>query len=261
MQMQGRRSHERSTTKSHHQMSWNIVRIVVTLLALIFIVIQLFSWALVGTPASVDDNFINNDKNKFLKPNVPLEKPAAVQRDGNGASVKLLAPGLRSVLRPLKPDSRETNQEQVQNSYRGAEGQVVQRRQIVAGSVGAARKVPENVKSSSQEEIEGNLKTSANYDVHIFYYPWYGNVETDGKFVHWNHEYLPHWDPATAKRYPKGKHSPPDDIGSNFYPALGPYSSRSQEVMRDHMEQIVSTGAGVLVVSWYGLSTFVQSQK
>lgn len=29
-----------------------------------------------------------------------------------------------------------------------------------------------------------------NYDVHIFYYPWYGNPEHDGKYFHWNHPYI-----------------------------------------------------------------------
>ena len=31
-----------------------------------------------------------------------------------------------------------------------------------------------------------------NYNIHIFYYAWYGNPEHDGKYVHWNHQFLPH---------------------------------------------------------------------
>ena len=31
--------------------------------------------------------------------------------------------------------------------------------------------------------------------VHAFYYLWYGTPEhDDGKYLHWNHEVLPHWD-------------------------------------------------------------------
>lgn len=90
-----------------------------------------------------------------------------------------------------------------------------------------------------------------NYAVHIFYYAWYGNPEHDGKYVHWNHRFLPHWDRNVAKRYKNGSHSPPDDIGSNFYPELGPYSSRDPKVIDDHMSQMRTAGVGVVVFSWY----------
>lgn len=90
-----------------------------------------------------------------------------------------------------------------------------------------------------------------NYNIHIFYYAWYGNPEHDGGYVHWNHQYLPHWNPDIAKQYQKGYHSPPDDIGSNFYPALGPYSSKDPNVIDEHMRQIRTAGVGVIVLSWY----------
>ena len=41
-------------------------------------------------------------------------------------------------------------------------------------------------------------------------------------WVHWNHEFIPHWDKRVAARWPKGKHDPDKkDIGSDFFPALG----------------------------------------
>ena len=83
-----------------------------------------------------------------------------------------------------------------------------------------------------------------DYDVHVFYYPWYGNPDVDGVYLHWNHEYLPHWDKEEAKKWPSGRHVPPDDIGSNFYPSLGPYSSRDPVVIDDHMKQIRTAGIG-----------------
>lgn len=84
-----------------------------------------------------------------------------------------------------------------------------------------------------------------NYNVHIFYYPWYGNPKHDeGKWLHWNHGYLPHWNKDEARKWPIGRHAPPDDIGSNFYPELGPYSSRDPKVMEEHMKQIRSSGIG-----------------
>lgn len=95
------------------------------------------------------------------------------------------------------------------------------------------------------------LLNEVSYNVHIFYYPWYGNPTTDGKYVHWNHEYLPHWNKEIAKQYKKGVHVPPDDIGSDFYPELGCYSSSDDGTIREHMRQIRTSGAGVVVVSWY----------
>ena len=34
-------------------------------------------------------------------------------------------------------------------------------------------------------------KTYAN--IHIFYYGWYGNPETNNKWLHWNHQVIPDW--------------------------------------------------------------------
>lgn len=83
-----------------------------------------------------------------------------------------------------------------------------------------------------------------NYNVHAFYYAWYGNPQFDGKFVHWDHQLLPHWDPKVASGYPTGQHQPPNDIGANFYPALGPYSSRDPSVLEEHMRQLRTAAVG-----------------
>lgn len=90
-----------------------------------------------------------------------------------------------------------------------------------------------------------------NYNIHIFYYAWYGNPEHDGKYVHWNHRFLPHWNPDVAKHYKEGSHRPPDDIGANFYPSLGPYSSKDPMIINDHLRQMRAAGVGVIVLSWY----------
>ncbi|KAK3748914.1 hypothetical protein QZH41_007388 [Actinostola sp. cb2023] len=114
-----------------------------------------------------------------------------------------------------------------------------------------------NVDKTVNDDRGLDFKTSLeigpppNYNVHIFYYAWYGNPIVDGKYVHWNHKFLPHWKSEIAKKYRQGKHEPPDDIGSNFYPALGPYSSRDIKVIHNHMKQLCFAGVGVLAVSWY----------
>ena len=87
--------------------------------------------------------------------------------------------------------------------------------------------------------------------VHAFYYMWYGSQDFDGKYYHWNHPYLPHWQESIAKRFPKGRHAPPDDIGASFYPKLGCYSSSDPAVIEAHMYQLRQAGIGVVAVSWY----------
>ena len=96
----------------------------------------------------------------------------------------------------------------------------------------------------------------------------YGNPDFDAKrYYHWNHPRLAHWNREKASHYPQHSHTPPDDIGSNFYPLLGAYSSRSPAIIDKHMRMIRMSGAGMrnaaslktshtlalgtLSVSWY----------
>ncbi|XP_048077743.1 glycoprotein endo-alpha-1,2-mannosidase-like protein [Ursus arctos] len=88
-------------------------------------------------------------------------------------------------------------------------------------------------------------------DLHAFYYSWYGSPRREGHYIHWDHVMVPHWDPKISASYPRGRHSPPDDLGSSFYPELGPYSSRDPDVLREHMTQLKEAAIGVLVLSWY----------
>lgn len=116
----------------------------------------------------------------------------------------------------------------------------------------AITKIPDQIKmirpttSYKHAEVEALLKKfpPPNYYVHAFYYAWYGNPKFDGKYIHWDHPQLPHWDSKIAQGYPQGRHSPPDDIGSNFYPSLGPYSSRDPAVVEAHMQQLRTAAIG-----------------
>lgn len=107
------------------------------------------------------------------------------------------------------------------------------------------------VTSPNEDNAEDVSLPEPNYNIHIFYYAWYGNPEYDGKYIHWNHQFLPHWNPDIAKQYKQGSHTPPDDIGSNFYPSLGPYSSKDPKVIDEHMREMRTAGVGVIVLSWY----------
>lgn len=93
-----------------------------------------------------------------------------------------------------------------------------------------------------------------NYQVHTFYYSWFGNPEYDGAYNNWNHPIIPHWVDSTwnnAGHYPGG-----DDIGANYYPELGTYSSNDPEVITLHMRQIREAGIGVIAFSWWGKGSF-----
>ncbi len=109
------------------------------------------------------------------------------------------------------------------------------------------------IEKSMTEELLGwwnQMPSQVNYRVHTFYYGWYGNPEYDGDYAHWNHKILPHGpDPRwiDAGHYPGG-----EDIGANFYPELGTYSSNDPEIISKHMEMIKEAGIGVLAFSWWG---------
>ena len=102
----------------------------------------------------------------------------------------------------------------------------------------------EKIAEKGDENPALSIDIESNYNVHVFYYPWYGAPPTDKHYMHWNHPRLPHWDAKVAKRYSTDTHVPPDDIGANFYPQLGAYSSRDPKVIHEHMKQIKQTGAG-----------------
>jgi hypothetical protein len=72
--------------------------------------------------------------------------------------------------------------------------------------------------------------------VAIFYYAWYGTPSVDGAWLHWG----------------QGDNAPPRTIGSNFYPARGPYSSAAGSIVRAQMREIAATGIDTVIVSWWG---------
>jgi glucose/arabinose dehydrogenase/PKD repeat protein len=77
--------------------------------------------------------------------------------------------------------------------------------------------------------------------VHLFYYPWYGSPTVNGSYRHW----------------PQGGHTPPNDIGADFYPVAGPYDSGDfGGVVAQHMNWVRQSGAGVIVYSWWGQGSY-----
>lgn len=99
-----------------------------------------------------------------------------------------------------------------------------------------------------------NEKDIVNYNVHTFYYNWYGNEETDEKYFHWSHDILPHWSDKTWDN--AGTFPGQDDIGANFYPQLGNYSSNDVNTIRKHMQMMKDAGIGVFVITWWGKDSY-----
>lgn len=95
---------------------------------------------------------------------------------------------------------------------------------------------------------DGSVDRQVNGSVHTFYYGWYANVETDGELLHWNHDIL---GIEESIKYPGD-----DNIGANYFPELGTYSSNDQSVIERHLKQCADAGIGVIVVSWWGAGSF-----
>ncbi len=89
---------------------------------------------------------------------------------------------------------------------------------------------------------QANLSKVLNRQLVLaFYYPWYGNPQSNegsGILTHWeNVEY--------------------SSIGSStYYPLLGPYDSQDEKVIKAHVEMAKASGIDGFVCSWWGIGTF-----
>ncbi|HWM05343.1 MAG TPA: discoidin domain-containing protein [Actinophytocola sp.] len=87
----------------------------------------------------------------------------------------------------------------------------------------------------------GQQPAAMSSNVHLFYYPWYGSPQVHGGYRHWQ----------------QGGHTPPNDIGADFYPTLGAYDSGDLTgAVTQHMEWVRQSGAGVIVYSWWGQGSY-----
>lgn len=88
--------------------------------------------------------------------------------------------------------------------------------------------------------------------VHAAFYLWYGNVEVDGRWMHWNHKVLPHWDKRVDAQHPKFDWRPPLDPHSPFMPLRGTYSSKDNATMRAQFQELAAAGVNSAMCSWWG---------
>lgn len=86
-----------------------------------------------------------------------------------------------------------------------------------------------------------------------FFYLWYGSVDVDGAWQHWDHEVLPHWQESVRQQYPSGvRFTPPEELHAPFYPQRGPYSSRDVATLRAQMAELADAGVTAVALSWWG---------
>ncbi len=102
--------------------------------------------------------------------------------------------------------------------------------QRTAGAQGAAKFQP-----SVRQQAAGVPK-----HVLAFYYPWYGNPQISGRWVHW---------------------SDVDEVNQTIgnathYPLLGPYDSQDPDLVAQHVSQACQIGLTGFIVSWWGQNSF-----
>lgn len=107
------------------------------------------------------------------------------------------------------------------------------------------------ISSYSQNKSDSE---KVSYKIHTFYYSWYGSPEYDGKYFHWNHPIIPHWRDTTWNN--AGAFAGGDDIGANYYPELGCYSSNDPNIISEHFRLMRMARIGVCVISWWGKNSY-----
>ena len=81
-------------------------------------------------------------------------------------------------------------------------------------------------------------------EVGIFYYPWWGTLERDGRWLHWA----------------QNGNLPPAEVASAFYPSRGAYSSSDRSIVRAQMQEIAHAGIDTVIVSWWGWGSVEDSR-
>lgn len=105
------------------------------------------------------------------------------------------------------------------------------------------------VGAAGSQAAAPSIGSEVSRRVVAFYYPWYGNPQTDGRYSNWNHAVAVRDEPPRS--FPGG-----DDIGANYYPALGAYSVNDPAILREHMRQLRKARIGVICASWWGGGSF-----
>jgi tRNA A-37 threonylcarbamoyl transferase component Bud32 len=80
------------------------------------------------------------------------------------------------------------------------------------------------------------LGPAPSQNIAAFYYPWYGNPDIDGEWIHWQ----------------QNGRTPPSNLATDYVPLLGPYSSMDPAVVAQHFAWLREAGVGLVITSWWG---------
>jgi glycoprotein endo-alpha-1,2-mannosidase len=110
-------------------------------------------------------------------------------------------------------------------------------------------------------EVHSSSASLLPPSVHAFFYIWYGTPAHDGKYLHWDHEVLPHWETRINEAYPTvgTRHYPPSNLHSPYYPLQNPYSSRDKSNLLRQFTSMRDAGISVAVISWWGRASSIHS--
>ena len=101
---------------------------------------------------------------------------------------------------------------------------------LIATSIPTAEASPAPSPTAEWPPVTGPQPSTR---VAAFYYPWYFTPEFDGVWEHW-------------------EGFPPEDISSDYYPALGAYSVSDPAVLAQHFAWLRQAGVGLIISSWWG---------
>ena len=90
-----------------------------------------------------------------------------------------------------------------------------------------------------------HILSNVSQGVHIFYYAWYGNPKhDDGKWYHWNHQYLPNWDKTDGRVFPRGSHYPEESDDRLCFATDGPENSAECQTEEDDAKGVGAAPVG-----------------
>ncbi|MFX0062435.1 MAG: hypothetical protein ACFFC7_09635 [Candidatus Hermodarchaeota archaeon] len=79
-----------------------------------------------------------------------------------------------------------------------------------------------------------------------FYYPWYGNPEWSGEWIHWQ----------DSNHNPNIINNGTRELPSTNYPSLGAYDSNDPSLVRQHIRMAQAAGIDAFISSWWGINSF-----
>jgi len=94
--------------------------------------------------------------------------------------------------------------------------------------------------------ITSACKAAGAKRVFCFYYNWYQTPAFDGRDEHWSH-----WINGKDHGFPGG-----DNIGSDYFPLLGNYSTKDPAIIARHMKMIAGAGIDAIFLTYWGKDHF-----